>query len=230
MIGRGGGTCALATVLAILAAIAACAEKNTPVTPPPQREESAPIASSTPEEDEGSTSESLAGAYPISARGGTPATGPGERYNHCERIWCLTHGENFFIDHFLERHVGYVLHEDRRGDIFVTRHRSGGPGFPKARRSSLLLCGKHVHPYLLGKAGGVPIRHTGYNHNLGYNRAHFVAYGTRLDPCCINGLGSSFIHSMAGRQFFFHDVDLYREHPELGWQKPFAARIATAEP
>src|SRR5262245_51687418 len=34
--------------------------------------------------------------YSVSARGGTPATGPGERFNHCERIWCTVHGENFF--------------------------------------------------------------------------------------------------------------------------------------
>ena len=163
--------------------------------------------------------------YPVSTAGGTPATGPGIRYNSCERIWCLTHKENFFIDHFLRGHIGWILHDEVRGDVFVPRHRTEGPNFQDARATALLLCGQHVHPFLLGKYGG-PIRHTGYNYTLAYKRAHFYAYGTRLDPCCINGLGFGFIHSMAGRQFRFHDLQEYRAHPELGWQKPFGARSA----
>jgi len=162
----------------------------------------------------------------VSARGGTPATGPGLRYNSCERIWCLTHGENFFIDHFLTGHVGWIIHDDVRGDVFVPRGRTQGPEFADARVTALLLCGRHVHPYLLGKWGG-PIRHTGYNHTLGYSRSHFMSDGTRLDPCCINGLGHGYLHSRAGRQFRFHDLEEYREHPEQGWQKPFVARAGS---
>jgi hypothetical protein len=58
-----------------------------------------------------------------------------------------------------------------------------------------------------------------------YPRAHFATYGTRLDPCCVNGLGSAFVHSAAGKQFRFHETSEYRKHPTLGWQKPFAARV-----
>jgi len=162
--------------------------------------------------------------YPISTQGGTPATGPGERYNHCERIWCLEHGENFFIDHFLVAHIGYVFHDPGRGDVYAPRFRSGGPAFPKARQAALFLCGSHVHPWVLGRSGGTPVRHTGYNRTLGYGRDHFHAYGTRLDPCCINGLGSGYVHTQTGKTFHFQDLAEFRAHPEIGWQKPFAAR------
>lgn len=135
----------------------------------------------------------------------------------------MTHGENYFIDHFLTGHTGWILHDDLRGDVFVPRHRTEGPPMPKARRTALLLCGQHVHPYLLGAYGG-PVRHTGYNATLGYSRAHFDAYGTRLDPCCINGLGFGYIHSAAGRLFRFHDLEEYRRDPDKGWQKPFRAQ------
>jgi hypothetical protein len=164
--------------------------------------------------------------YEVSPRGGTPQTGPGERYNHCERIWCLVHQENFFIDHFLKDHNGWILHDDTYGDVFAARLRTEGPPFPKAHRNMLSLCGKHVHPHIL-KSG--PIRHTGYNNRLGYSRAHFDSYGTRLEPCCINGLGSGFIHSRAGRQFNFHNLALYRSQPEWGWQKPHQSQADPAE-
>ncbi len=164
-----------------------------------------------------------AGPYPVSPAGGTPATGPGDRYNDCERIFCLRHDENYFVDHFLRGHVGWIVHDDRRGDVFVPSGRTSGPGFPEAAREALRLCGAHVHPWLLSRGGG-PIRHTGYNRALGYSRAHFEAYGTRLDPCCVNGAGWSFLHSGAGRRFPFHALDEYRERPEIGWQRPFRGR------
>lgn len=164
--------------------------------------------------------------YPVSQTGGTPATGPGIRYNACERIWCMTHKENFYIDHFLTGHHGWILHDENYGDVFSPNMRKEGPPFKNARVTVLLLCGSHVHPYLLGKYGG-SIRHTGYNPGLGYSRSHFNAYGTRLDPCCTNGLGFGYIHSMAGRQFRFHDLDEYRSNPDLGWQKPFGFKTAS---
>ncbi len=161
--------------------------------------------------------------YPVSASGGTPATGPGDRYNDCERIWCLTHRENYFVDHFLEGHVGWVIHDARRGDVFVPRYRTDGPEFHDAGRAALRFCGRHVHPFLFGVAGG-PVRHTGYNRTLGYGRDHFATYGTRLDPCCINGLGWAFLHSSTPGRFPFHDLAPYKEHPESGWQRPFVAK------
>ena len=169
-------------------------------------------------------------AYPISERGGTPATGPGERYNHCERIWCLVHGENYFIDHFLRDHMGYVIHDMAHGDVFVLRWQKGGPDLSGASRAALLLCGQHVHPWIFAKHGGAPVRHTGFSRALGYPRRHFDYYGTRLEPCCVNGLGFNFIHSDLGIQFRFHDLAEYREHPEMGWHKPFAARIRPPAP
>jgi hypothetical protein len=167
--------------------------------------------------------EKRASSYPVTPSGGTPATGPGNRYNDCERIYCLVHGENFFVDHFLTGHVGWVLHDRRRGDVFVPRHRTEGPEFPDAGGAALLLCGSHVHPYFLGPGGG-PVRHTGFNRALGYGREHFAAYGTLLDPCCVNGLGWGFLHAAAPRRFAFHDLAPYRDHPEIGWHRPFAAR------
>lgn len=168
-------------------------------------------------------SEGILPPYEVTPAGGTRATGPGERYNHCERIWCLLHGENFFIDHFLENHKGWILHDDRYGDVFAPRYRSEGPPFREAKKSMLLLCGRHVHPYLFG---GGPILHTGYNARLGYGRGHYTTYGTRLEACCINGLGSGFIHSRHVKQFNFHKLDYYRANPEWGWQKPFQVRMA----
>lgn len=159
--------------------------------------------------------------YRVSPQGGTPATGPGERYNRCERIWCLVHGENFFIDHFLKDHTGWIIHDDLAGDIFVAKGRIDGPEFPHASTSALRLCGAHVHPFVLGKGGG-PVRDGYFSYSLGYDRAHFRAYGTRLEPCCINGLGSDYLHSKNGRRARFSDLSEYRAHPEMGWQKPYA--------
>jgi hypothetical protein len=166
--------------------------------------------------------------YPISARGGTPATGPGDRYNHCERIWCLLHGENFFIDHFTADHRGWVLHDERYGDVFSPALKGAGPSFPQASRAMLRLCGEHVHPTLNGVSGQAAIKHTGFNLNLGYSRKHFNEWGTRLHPCCLNGLGHGFVHSNAGKQFRLHDLDYYKANPEWGWQKPFAVRAEQA--
>jgi hypothetical protein len=161
-----------------------------------------------------------AGAYSVSPNGGTPRTGPGDRYNNCERIWCLTHEENFPVDHFLERHAGWIIHDTLQGDIFAPKGRSSGPAFPHAKLTALRLCGSHVHPHLLGKHGG-PVRDGYYTYGLGYNRAHYRAFGTRLDPCCINGLGSDYLHASDGRRLRFHDLREYREHPEMGWQRPY---------
>lgn len=156
--------------------------------------------------------------YQVSPRGGLPASGPGARYNHCERIWCMPHGENFFIDHFLTGHVGWILHDTAAGDVFVPKWREGGPSFPGARAYALRLCGDHLHPYILGSG---PVKAGMYTVSVGYSRAHFRVYGTRLDPCCLNGLGWDYIHSTGGRYFRFHDLDDYKANPERGWQKPF---------
>lgn len=163
--------------------------------------------------------------YTVSERGGTPATGPGDRYNRCERIWCSSHRENFFVTHYLEDHRGWIVHDDARGDVYLASDRTSGPGFPRARPTALRLCGLHLHPWLL-EAGSRPIRHTGFNRALEYSRSHYATFGTRLDPCCPNGLGWAYVHTSSGRQFRFHDVEDYRAHPERGWSKPFAAKVS----
>ena len=68
----------------------------------------------------------------VDSSGGTPRRGPGNLYNACERIWCLTHERNFDLDHFLETHNGWILHDDAHGDVFVPRYRTSGPAFPGA--------------------------------------------------------------------------------------------------
>ena len=137
----------------------------------------------------------------------------------------MLHRENFAIDHFLRGHIGWILHDDGMGDVFVPRGRDGGPAFPRANHTVLRLCGAHVHPYSLGRNGG-PVRDGMYTYGLGYGRTHFRQYGTRLEPCCINGVGWDFIHA-GGRFFRFHDLQEYREHPERGWQAPFRARTVS---
>jgi hypothetical protein len=171
-----------------------------------------------------------AGHYPISASGGTPATGPGGRFNSCERIWCLDHEENFFIDHFASAHDGFVVHDEQRGDLFVPRAELSAASLGRWKRSALRLCGTHVHPWVLGKGLGTSVRHAGYEPTLGYDRKHFREFGTRLDPCCVNGLGSGFVHSDLEQRFPFGQTAYYRKHPEVGWQKPFAARALGAKP
>lgn len=161
-------------------------------------------------------------AYTVSEHGGTPATGPGDRWNRCERIWCLVHEENFFITHFLTGHPGWVMHTDDRGDVFSPASGPKRRGFPEAKSTSLRLCGNHLHPWVLGR-GSAAIRHTGFNANLGYSRGHWNAFGTRLEPCCPNGLGWAWLHTRTPRQFRFHDVEPYRADPERGWAKPFQA-------
>lgn len=163
----------------------------------------------------------------VDANGGTGKRGPGGLYNACERIWCLVHERNFDLDHFLNGHTGWILHEEGSGDIFVPRHRDSGPAFPKARANVLLLCGKHIHPYWLG-AGSGPLRKTGYNVALGYGRAHFESYGTRLTPCCLNAEGWGFLHASAPREYRFGDRTKLEEMAGSGWQKAFPARTGRA--
>lgn len=158
--------------------------------------------------------------YTVSERGGTPATGPGTRWNRCERIWCLVHDENFFITHFLDGHAGWILHTDERGDVFSPARGPDRQGVPDAKSTALRLCGSHLHPWVLNRGAGA-IRHTGFNANLGYGRGHWGSFGTRLEPCCPNGLGWAWLHARTPRQFRFHDTEPYRDNPERGWAKPF---------
>ena len=159
----------------------------------------------------------------VTERGGTPPTGPGDRRNRCERIWCNVHGENFFVTHYLEGHSGWILHTDDVGDVFSPARGSQRQGYPQAKRTALRLCGKHLHPWMLGRGAGA-IRHTGFNRALGYGRSHWSSFGTRLEPCCPNGLGWGWLHTSSGRQFRLHDVAAFRENPDLGWSKPVQAR------
>lgn len=158
----------------------------------------------------------------VDANGGTARRGPGDLFNACERIWCLTHQRNYDLEHFLTGHVGWILHDDGSGDVFVPKHREGGPAFPHARLNALALCGRHVHPYWLGAKRG-PITKGGYNVALGYNRAHFEAYGRLLTPCCVNEEAWGFLHATAPREFRFGDRTAAAEMAGAGWQKAFGA-------
>jgi len=161
----------------------------------------------------------------VDAQGGTAKRGPGDLFNACERIWCLTHERNFDLDHFASGHVGWILHDDGSGDVFVPKHRTLGPAFPHARLNVLALCGKHVHPYWLGSRSG-PVTKNGYNVALSYDRAHFAAYGTRLTPCCVNAEAWGFLHAAAPREYRFGDRTAAAESAGSGWQKAFPARSA----
>ena len=156
----------------------------------------------------------------VDAQGGIGKRGPGELYNACERIWCLTHDRNFDLSHFMTGHVGWILHDDGSGDVFVPRHRTGGPAFPHARPNTLALCAKHVHPYWLGARSG-PVTKTGYNVALGYDRAHYRSYGTRMMPCCVNAEAWGFLHASAPQEFRFGDRQAVEEMVGSGWQKAF---------
>ena len=158
----------------------------------------------------------------VDAQGGTGKRGPGELYNACERIWCVTHERNFDLGHYESGHIGWVLHDDGHGDVFVPKHRSGGPAFPHARLNVLALCGKHVHPYWLGARSG-PVTKTGYNLALEYDRGHFHTYGTRLMPCCVNAEAWRFLHASAPREYRFGDRQAAEEMAGSGWQKAVPA-------
>jgi hypothetical protein len=164
---------------------------------------------------------------PVDASGGTGKRGPGTLFNACERIWCLTHERNYDLDHFATGHIGWILHEEGSGDIFVPKHRTGGPEFPDARLNVLALCGRHLHPYWLGSRSG-PVRKLGYNVALGYDRGHFRAYGTRLTPCCVNAEAWGFLHSAAPREYRFGDRTAAAEAAGSGWQKALPARSSGA--
>jgi hypothetical protein len=198
-------SCIQALVLSLATSTAlACSGGKPAVAPPPEARPAAP-------------------RQEVDASGGTPRRGPGDLYNACERIWCLTHERNFDLEHFLTGHVGWILHDDGSGDVFVPKYRAGGPAFPSARLNVLALCGKHVHPYWLGARAG-PLTKTGYNVALGYDRAHFHAYGTRLDPCCLNAEAWGFLHASAPREYRFGDRQTTAEMAGSGWQKAFPAR------
>ncbi len=156
----------------------------------------------------------------VDAQGGTEKRGPGGLYNACERIWCLTHERNFDLEHFTNGHVGWILHDEGSGDIFVPKRRTGGPAFPQAALNVLALCGKHVHPYWLGARSG-PVTKTGYNVALGYDRAHFRSYGTRMMACCVTAEAWGFLHASAPREFRFGDRRTLEEMAGSGWQKAF---------
>jgi hypothetical protein len=159
----------------------------------------------------------------VDASGGTGKRGPGSLYNACERVWCLAHERNF--THFASGHIGWILHDEGSGDVFVPKHRSGGPEFPHARLNVLALCGRHVHPYWLGRRSG-PVTKSGYNVALGYDRAHFRAYGTRLTPCCVNAEAWGFLHAAAPREYRFGDRTASAESAGSGWQKAVPARTS----
>lgn len=163
----------------------------------------------------------------VDAQGGTGKRGPGDLFNACERIWCLAHGRNFDLEHFSRGHIGWILHDDGSGDVFVPKHRDAGPAFPHAKLNVLALCGNHVHPYWLGKRRG-PVTKTGYSVALEYDRAHFRAYGTRLMPCCVNAQAWGFLHASAPRDFRFGDRQAAEEMEGSGWQKAFPARPASS--
>lgn len=154
----------------------------------------------------------------VDARGGAGKRGPGDLYNACERIWCLTHERNFDLEHFTTGHVGWILHDDGSGDVFVPKHRASGPEFPKARLNVLALCGRHVHPYWLGPRPG-PITNSGYNAGLGYDRAHFRAYGRTVTPAFVNGEAWGFLHAATPQEFRFGDRTAAGEMAGSGWQK-----------
>ena len=162
----------------------------------------------------------------VDADGGTPRRGPGDLFNACERIWCLTHERNFDLDHYASGHIGWILHDDGSGDVFVPKHRSGGPAFPHARLNVLALCGKHVHPFWLGSRAS-PVTKNGYNVALGYDRAHFRAYGTRLTPCCVNAEAWGFLHAAAPREYRFGDRTAAAESAGSGWQKAVPTRSSS---
>jgi hypothetical protein len=195
-------------ILSVLAIAPSCSDAPT-VAPP--RAEARPAA---PRQD-------------VDAQGGTGKRGPGSLYNGCERIWCLTHERNFDLAHFATGHIGWILHDDGSGDVFVPKYRSTGPAFPHARLNVLALCGKHVHPYWLGQRSG-PMTKSGYNVDLGYDRAHFRAYGMRVTPCCVNAEAWGFLHASAPREYRFGDRTAAAESAGSGWQKAFPARTAAA--
>ena len=161
----------------------------------------------------------------VDSRGGTGRRGPGDLYNGCERIWCVTHERNYALDHFLSGHVGWILHDDGHGDVFLPRDRTGGTAFPHARAAVLRLCGRHLHPFFLGATGGA-LKKTGYNLALGYDRAHFTQYGTRIPNCCLNEQGWGFLHVAVPKEFRFGDRTSASEMAGSGWQKAFAAQPA----
>lgn len=195
-------------VLAALALDSSCSGEKT---------RSAPAAAARP----------AAPPQDVDTHGGTGQRGPGTLYNACERIWCLSHERNFDLEHFTIGHVGWILHDDGSGDVFVPRHRRGGPAFPAAKLNVLALCGKHVHPYWLGKRSG-PLTKSGYNVALGYDRAHFRAYGARVTPCCVNAEAWGFLHASAPREYRFGDRTAAAESAGSGWQKAFPARTVGA--
>lgn len=162
-------------------------------------------------------------AVAVDADGGAPKSGPGDRYNACDRIWCPLHGKNYPLDHFLRGHVGWIVHDDAHGDVFVPRTRGVGFGFPHARRNVLRLCGRHVHPYFLGPRGG-PVTKTGWNAALGYSRAHFRAYGTRIPACCLNEEAWGFLHAAVPREYRFGDRTSSLEMAGGGWETAPSAR------
>ena len=198
-----------AILAGVLAFVAACSGEKPRIAPPADARPAAP-------------------RQDVDAAGGTGKRGPGTLYNACERIWCLTHERNFDLDHFLQGHIGWILHDDGSGDVFVPKHRALGPEFPHARLNALALCGRHIHPYWLGKRQG-PVTKPGYNVALEYGRAHFRAYGTRLTPAFVNAEAWGFLHASAPREFRFGDRQAAAEMAGSGWQKAFPSR-ATAEP
>jgi len=155
----------------------------------------------------------------VDAQGGTDKRGPGDLYNACERIWCLTHLRNYDLDHYLKGHVGWVLHDDGHGDVFVPRERPPGTGFPQARAAALRLCGQHLHPSFLG---GGALKKPGYNVALGYSRSHFATYGTRVPPCCLNPQSWGFLHAAVPKEYRFGDRVSVEEMGSSGWQKAIA--------
>ena len=152
----------------------------------------------------------------VDADGGTDKVGPGDLFNRCERVWCVTHERNYDLDHYAKGHIGWILHDDAHGDVFVPRERPAGSGFPHAHSAVLRLCGQHLHPAFLG---GGAVKKPGYNVALGYSRSHFGTYGTRVPTCCLNAQGWGFLHASVPKEYRFGDRTSVQEMGLSGWQK-----------
>ena len=94
---------------------------------------------------------------------------------------------------------------------FVPKHRTSGPEFPDAKVNVLALCGRHTHPYWLGRRPGPFDEESGLQRRTWLRSRSLSRLWTRLTPCCVNAEAWGFLHASAPREYRFGDRQMTAE-------------------
>lgn len=133
----------------------------------------------------------------------------GRGYGHasCDAVYCSVCRNQYGADHFLDgRHVGFLLHSARRGDVFYPQEYGQRLESRYAGASALYFCGQHVHNYRFGGGYGDDrgYRGRGYGDGRGYDGrrgSSCSSFGPSLELEILYALGHAVLHGHGGGEW-----------------------------